>query len=63
MAQKVFEGDVVFSVLIDREKSTNKNREQNISFEDFFGHLKDPRVITFDNLVFKKMNEFLAIER
>ena len=44
MAQKVFEGDVVFSILIDREKSTNKNREQNISFEDFLDHLRDPRV-------------------
>ena len=42
MAQKVFEGDVVFE-----KKSTNQNREHNISFEDFLGHLRDPRVITF----------------
>ena len=47
MAQKVFEGDVVFSSLIDREKSTIQNREHNISFEDFLGHLRDPRVYDF----------------
>ena len=42
-AQKVFEGDVVFSILINREKTTN--REHNISFDDFLGHLRDPRVL------------------
>ena len=44
MAQKVFEGDVVFSILNGRFFSINQTREHNISFEDFLGHRRDPRV-------------------
>ena len=33
MAKKVFEGDFVFSILIDREKTTYQNQEHNISLE------------------------------
>ena len=58
MAQKVFEGDVVFSILTDREKSTNKNRESNISFENFLGHLRDPRVF-YDPYDMVKSRQFL----
>ena len=47
MAQKVFEGDFVFSILMIEKKSTNQNREHNISFDDFLSHLRDPRVIEF----------------
>ena len=44
MAKKVFEGDVLVSIFIGRFFSINQNRENNISFEDFLSHLRDPRV-------------------
>ena len=50
MAQKVFEGDVVFSILVDRffldqSKSRTQHLLRSSKLEDFLGHLRDPRVV------------------